>query len=123
VGSKENAVQSACFKFLQLRGAFVWRNQTRTFQVPGKGGRMRPMFVGTPGSPDIMGILPGGRFIGVECKQPLGPRGGDSHSRQSPEQIAWQDECEKAGGLYVLARSSLDVEKAITRLGGEEARP
>jgi hypothetical protein len=79
------------------------------------------MFVGTPGSPDIMGILPGGRFIGVECKQPLGPRGGDSHSRQSPEQEAWQDECEKAGGLYVLARSSEDVERAINRVGGEEA--
>jgi hypothetical protein len=117
MGTKENQVQAACLHYLNLRGAMVWRNHSRTFQVPGKGGKMRPMFVGTPGSPDIMGILPGGKFIGVECKQPLGPRGGDSHSRQSPEQVAWQEECERTGGLYVLARSVDDVEKALKEHG------
>ncbi len=115
MGTAENAVQSACFKYLQLRGAFVWRSQSRTFQVPGKGGRMRPMFVGTPGSPDIMGILPGGRFIGVECKRPLGPKGGHGGSVQSPEQKMWQDECERVGGLYILARSFGDVEEALAK--------
>ena len=113
MGQAENQVVAACFKYLQLRGCFVWRNQSRTFQVPGKGGKIRPMFVGTPGSPDIIGIMPGGRFIGVECKKPLGPRGGENGSSQSPEQKAWQDECERVGGLYILARSIDDVEAGM----------
>lgn len=119
MGQVENQVTAACFKYLQLQGAFVWRNQSRTFQVPGKGGRMRPMFVGTPGSPDIMGILPGGRFIGVECKRPLGPKGGHGGSVQSADQQRWQNECERVGGLYVLARGIDDVERALKEAGSQ----
>lgn len=109
----ENEVVAACFKYLQLRGCFVWRNQSRTIMVPGKGGKMRPMFFGIPGSPDILGMLPGGRFIGVECKRPLGPRGGTNGSVQSDDQKAFQRECERTGGLYVLARSIDDVMAAL----------
>jgi len=112
MGTAENQVQSACQKFLQLKGAFVWRNQSRTIMVPGKGGKPRPMFFGLPGSPDLIGVL-NGRAIGVECKKPLGPRGGHGGSVQTSEQKAFQDEFERAGGLYILARSVDDVEKAI----------
>lgn len=118
MGTIENQVQSACFKYLQLRGAFVWRNNTRTIMVPGKGGKPRPMFFGgCPGAPDIMGILPGGRFIGVECKKPLGPKGGHGGSVQTLDQQAWQNECERTGGLYVLARGVEDVEKMLNTEG------
>lgn len=110
--TEENLVVSACLKYAQLRGAFVWRNHSRTFMVPGKGGKMRPMFVGLPGSPDIIGVWHG-RAIGIECKLPLGPRGGTRGSDQTPEQRMFQDEFERAGGLYVLARSTDDVEKAM----------
>ena len=119
MGSAENQVTAACFRYLQLRGAFVWRNQSRTINMPGVGGKLRPMFFGLPGSPDILGMLAGGRFVGVECKQPLGPKGGDSHSRQSDDQKAFQRECERVGGLYVLARSVDDVIEALDKLDRE----
>lgn len=113
MGTVENNVCAACFRWLKMQGAFVWRNNTRTVMVAGKGGKPRPMFFGLPGSPDIIGVLPGGRFIGVECKKPLGPRGGTNGSVQSDDQRAFQNECEKVGGLYVLARDVDDVRKAV----------
>lgn len=113
MSSAENQVTAACMAYLNLIGAFVWRNNSRTLMVAGKGGRPRPMFFGLPGSPDIVGILPGGRFVGVECKRPLGPRGGTRGSVQSDEQVAFQAECERRGGLYVLARSVDDVISAV----------
>lgn len=94
----------------------MWRNNSRTVMMPGKGGRMRPMFFGLPGSPDIIGILPGGRFIGVECKKPLGPKGGTNGSVQSPDQAAFQRECERVGGIYILARSMDDVEAVLKQI-------
>lgn len=112
----ENSVVADCFRYAQLRGAFVWRNNSRTVMVPGKGGKMRPMFFGLPGSPDIIGVW-NGRAVGIECKRPLGPRGGTGGSVQTPEQVSFQREFERAGGLYVLARSSQDVERAMDNPG------
>jgi len=57
------------------------------------------------GWPDITGLLPDGRFIGVECKSPEG--------RQSPVQKQMEQEIRRRNGIYVLARSIDDVEGAI----------
>ena len=113
MGAVENSVTKACVAYLSIKGAFVWRNNSRTVMVPGKGGKPRPMFFGYPGSPDILGVLPGGRMIGVECKRPLGPRGGTRGSDQSDDQKAFQSEMQRRGGLYVLARSLDDLVKAM----------
>jgi len=118
VSRPENQVVSACLAWLKLQGAFVWRNNSRTVMVPGKGGTPRPMFFGLPGSPDILGMLPGGRFVGVECKRALGPRGGANGSVQSEDQKMFQEEVEKTGGLYVLARGLDDLMQAIERKDG-----
>jgi len=115
MGTVENQVQAACQRFVLLRGGFVWRNQSRTVMVPGKGGKPRPMFFGLPGSPDLIGVYHG-RAIGIECKKPLGPRGGHGGSVQSAEQIAFQQEFERAGGVYILARGVDDVEKALATI-------
>ena len=117
MGTVENKVQAACQTMLSLRGEFVWRNQSRTIMVPGKGGKMRPMFFGLPGSPDLIGVWRG-RAIGVECKKPLGPKGGTRGSVQSEEQIAFQCEFERAGGIYILARGVEDVEAALAKAEG-----
>jgi hypothetical protein len=55
------------------------------------------------GVADIIGALPGGRFLAVECKSARG--------RQTLAQRAFQEAVEKRGGLYVLARSIEDLEK------------
>jgi hypothetical protein len=49
------------------------------------------------GWPDLTGCMPGGRFIGVECKADKG--------RQSEDQKEVQRIIEKMGGLYILAHS------------------
>jgi hypothetical protein len=48
--------------------------------------------------------MPGGRFLGVECK---GARG-----RLSPEQKAFGEAVAERGGVYVVARSVADLEGA-----------
>ena len=57
------------------------------------------------GWPDITGLLPDGRFFGVECKAP--------GRRQSVVQKAMQHEIRRRGGIYVLARSAEDLRKGI----------
>ena len=64
------------------------------------------MRFGLKGSPDIIGILSSGRFLGVECKSPKG--------RQTPDQVDFQRRCEAQYGLYVLTKSVADLEKALT---------
>lgn len=113
MGQAENSTTKACIDYLRLNGAYVWRNNSRTVMVPGKGGTLRPMFFGFPGSPDIIGLLPGGRWIGVEVKPPLGPKGGVKGGKQSPDQVAFQREVEQRGGLYVLARNLDDLIAAL----------
>ena len=56
------------------------------------------------GVADIIGVLPGGRFLAVECKSVRG--------RQTEPQRAFQEAVEASGGLYVLARSVEDLKDA-----------
>ena len=97
----ERAVQKACLAWLRARGALV--------AVTDAGAAYRAgAFFGDaipPGWPDITGLLPDGRFIGVECKA---KRGRQSESRKQMEQ-----EIHKRNGIYILARCVEDVEKGI----------
>lgn len=104
---REGEVVKACIAYLQGRGAFVWRNNTGAVKTD-----RRFIRYGHKGSADILGVMPGGRLIAVECKKPLGPRGGTHGSEQSPEQVEFQREIEERGGLYVLARGVADLVKA-----------
>lgn len=66
----------------------------------------RVVKAGIKGQADIFGILaPSGRHISIETKAP--------HGRQSPEQKRWQAMVERMGGIYCLARSTDDVERAL----------
>lgn len=65
---------------------------------------------GTPGQGDISGlVLPSGRRLEIECKTERG--------RQSDDQKSFQRMIETFGGLYVLARSLEDVDRALEALG------
>lgn len=65
---------------------------------------------GVPGTPDICGIIaPQGRWFGIECKSARG--------RQREDQETFQRVIERFGGLYVLARSVEDVDRALAALG------
>ena len=78
----------------------LWANNTGAVAT-----KNRYVKFGLKGSSDIIGILNTGQFIGIEVKT--------GKSKQSPGQIAFQNMLEKFGGVYILARSTKDVQVSI----------
>ncbi|WP_316979211.1 hypothetical protein [Shumkonia mesophila] len=63
-----------------------------------KPGRdYRRIAYGLDGSSDLVGILPGGRFLGCEIKTPDGT--------QQPNQKKFEAAVNRVGGIYIVARS------------------
>jgi len=98
--SKEAVVLRDCLKALHAAGLFVWRNNTGTLWANGQ-----PVSFGTPGSPDILGILPDGRFFGVECKSITG--------KQSAKQKKFEQRVRDNNGVYILARCVAGLDEVI----------
>ena len=72
----------------------------------GRGGKLRPVAMSTPGIADIVGLIkPWGVHLEIEVKAPRG--------RQLPSQIAHARRISEAGGIYILARS---VDEAMREL-------
>ena len=65
----------------------------------------RPVKTGPPGISDLLGWAPGGRFLAVEVKTPGG--------RVTPQQQAFIDAVNRAGGLGLVARSEQDLINAL----------
>lgn len=72
-------------------------------------GRIRA-FRGLKGVSDILGVLPDGRFLAVECK---GPKG-----KPSPEQVEFIENVRKMGGVAFVARSLQDVKNGLSGVLG-----
>ena len=98
---REGAIVQACLDYLNIYGAYVWRNNTGALKAKDE----RLVRFGKPGSSDILGIMPGGRFIAVECKSENG--------KLSDKQKAFLEEVERLGGLAIVAKSVDDVIDAV----------
>jgi hypothetical protein len=96
----EAAVLRSCLEYLRLRGVVCWRQNSGALTTP-SGGFMRAADIN--GVADIIGLLPSGRFLAVECKSLRG--------RQSEAQRAFQAMVEGSGGLYIIARGIEDLER------------
>ena len=100
-GKPERAIQKAILLWLRANGCLV--------AVTDAGAAYRAgAFFGNAipaGWPDITGLLPNGRFIGVEVKTKRG--------RQSDAQKRIEREIRKRDGIYVIARSVEDVQQEI----------
>jgi hypothetical protein len=94
----EAPVLRSCLEYLRLRGVFCWRQNSGALVTPG-GGFMRAADIN--GVADIIGLLPSGRFLAVECKS--------SRGRQSEAQRDFQAMVEGSGGLYIIARDIQDL--------------
>jgi hypothetical protein len=97
----EAAVLRSCLDYLRLRGVVCWRQNSGGLPTPG-GGFMRSTDIN--GVADIIGLLPSGRFLAVECKSDRG--------RQSEAQRDFQAMVEGSGGLYLIARDIQDLVRA-----------
>lgn len=102
----EGVILAQCLEWLALRRVFCWRNNTGCYRTA-TGAFVR---YGHPGSGDILGLLPDGRFLSVECKTATGT--------QRKNQRLFQKMVEKNGGVYVVARGTTDLERAIGQLPG-----
>lgn len=67
--------------------------------------RGRGVRFGVVGQADLSGIVRGGRRLEVEVKSPTG--------RPSEQQVRFGNMIRSKGGIYVVARSVEDVERAI----------
>ena len=103
MSTPEGKIQLAILKHLRSKGVFCWRAQPHTYNS--KLGMHISSPYNMPGQPDIIAILPGGIFCGIEVKTLKG--------KQSPDQILFQKRLERAGGVYIVARSIEDVDKLL----------
>lgn len=117
---RERDIQRTIIAWLELMRVPHFRNNSGAAMMPGRGGKPMPVRFGDPGWPDIIAVGPRGQFVGIECKRPLGPRGGSGGSEQTLEQRAVQAWIERTGGVYLLARSLDDVRGWWERAGGRK---
>lgn len=109
----ESAIQAAVLKRLTDLGCFVWRNNTGSFvrnYFSQREGRMKQTFfrAGRKGLPDIVGLTPSGKFIGLEIKSKTG--------KVSPEQKEVLATMKRMGAIAGVVRdiSILDgIEKYL----------
>ena len=108
-GKPERAVQKAVVLWLKAHGALVAVTDAgAAYKAGAFFGDAIPR-----GWPDITGLLPDGRFIGVECKSGPCPERGRRGGRQSKAQKRMEREIRARGGLYILARCVKDVAEGI----------
>lgn len=92
----EQLIVKSILSALDRLGVFAWRNNT---------GRRGGVSYGFKGSPDIIGVMRGGRACFIEVKTATG--------KQSAEQVEFQRRIQELGGLYVLARNVDDVWRGL----------
>jgi hypothetical protein len=98
----ETPIQRSILDLLMMKGVKCWRSQPTP--VPIRRGKaivgLRRVDPHLKGMPDISAIIKG-QYIGIEVKTATG--------KQEPDQKRWEQEIVKAGGVYILARSTFDV--------------
>lgn len=98
MGVEENKIQRYCYDTMKAWGWIPYRTN--------KNSKGRNAFR-EPGVADIIGCLPSGHYIGVECKTPDG--------KQSDEQKDYEKRVKHNNAIYVVIRE----EKELHRLHAE----
>ena len=97
----ESEILRSCLDYLRIRGIFCWRQNSGALISTDKKRFIRMQDI--TGVSDIIGLLPSGRFLSVECKRPGG--------KQSLGQKAFQTAIERNNGIYVIAKRIEDLEE------------
>lgn len=103
---KESDLKAQILSYLCFRKIFAWpQRNVGVWNV--RTGHYIPSQI--KGIPDVLGILPGGRFLGIEVKRP--------GNYPTPHQAAFLMRIREAGGIAFIAHSVLDVEKNLAGAG------
>jgi hypothetical protein len=105
VKQTETALVRACLELLSLRKIFAWRNNTTGVFDPSRMKFRR--FTGLKGVSDILGILPGGRLLAVECKM--------NGNVLTNSQDAFIREVNARGGLALCVYNVGDLDELLKR--------
>ena len=100
----EGRIKAACLRYLERRGFYAWNNPSGAVKITD-----RWIHFGKKGSSDIIGVLPDGRFLTVECKAPRG--------RLAPEQSAFLEKIRGLGGVTVIARDWQELDRSLRESG------
>ena len=110
-----NAVTIAIINHLRTLGHFVYRTNNVGVWDANKGVRRKLSAGSIKGVPDITGVSKSGQFIGIEVKT--------DKDKMSEFQLTFQDETNKRGGIYLIAKSFdnffqqwNEINKPISRL-------
>jgi hypothetical protein len=104
-GTPEGRIKAACLRYLARQGITAWNNPSGAVQVrPGQW-----LHFGKKGSADILGILPGGRFLAVETKAPDG--------RLTTEQKQFLENIRGTGGLALAVKNWRELDQALRAEG------
>jgi hypothetical protein len=74
---REQDIVNACLEVLRYKGVFAWRQNQGRLPVKDRSGARLVSFTSINGVSDIIGVLPDGRFLAVECKRPGNVPTGD----------------------------------------------
>lgn len=101
----EAGVVSSCLGLLEILQIQAWRNNTGAL----KDNKGRLVRYGKKGSADIIGILPDGRFLSVECKRPGG--------KIRAEQIGFMEMIKKNNGVACIVHSCDELMQELKKQG------
>lgn len=104
-GTKESIIQKQCLQILQAYNIFHWRQNSGCIHVRGHVYKMTSV----PGVSDILGILPDGRFLAIECKREKG-------GVVSPTQRAFLDAIESNGGVALVINNPMELNTKLKEL-------
>jgi len=107
----EGRIKAHCLRYLERRGIFSWSNATGCVRVAPN----RWVHFGKKGSADILGCLPGGRFLAIEVKAPAG--------RLTPEQRQFLEKVRCLGGMAVVVKSWKELDHALREAGYADDGP
>jgi hypothetical protein len=98
---RETDIVRACLAYLRARGVFAFRVNSGAVAGEHKGKRRFVRFNGAKGCSDILGVLPGGRFLAVEAKRP--------GNRPTADQAAFLAAVSAAGGLALVVHDVAEL--------------
>lgn len=106
----ESVVLNTCLGLLNLMGIYAWRNNTGAYKVKGnRTTKERIIHYGKKGSADILGILPDGRFLAVECKRKSG--------RASSDQLLFLSNIKANNGVACIVKSCDELMEVLKAEG------
>src|SRR4051812_18906242 len=96
-----------CLALLKHRGVFAWRQNQGAMKKRDDHGVRTIRFTSINGVSDIIGVLPDGRFLAVECKRP--------GNVPSEDQQDFLDAVRRRGGIALVIYDVEDLANIVDR--------